>query len=66
MLPLRLFLRNHLTAICQACQHAQRLDVAALVAAGHGDTPLDDLALRCSACGSRDVKCVVGGPMAWE
>lgn len=65
-LPLRSFTRQHVTAICQICQHAALLDVPALIDAGHGDTALDRLALRCAACGGRDVVCVVGGRMAWE
>jgi hypothetical protein len=38
-------------ATCLRCDHAHELDLAALVKAGQGDTPLIRLRLRCSKCG---------------
>jgi hypothetical protein len=35
-------------AVCASCDHIALLDLDALVAAGHGDTPLIRLRLTCS------------------
>ena len=50
-----------LSAICDACERAVVVDLAALIAGGRGDTPLRSLRLRCARCGSRQVSIVVGG-----
>jgi hypothetical protein len=44
-----------------ACDHWQELDLAALVAAGLGDTPLIQLPLRCSACDGAGPQIKVSG-----
>jgi Reverse transcriptase (RNA-dependent DNA polymerase) len=38
---------------CQHCSNWTALDLSALIHAGHGDTPLLDLPLRCRQCGRR-------------
>ncbi len=37
-------------AVCKHCDRVVRLDLIALVAAGHGNTALIHLPLRCSGC----------------
>jgi len=46
-------------AWCRKCQHTVRLDLAALIANGHGDEPLIHLPLRCR-CGCREFGIIVG------
>lgn len=46
-------------ADCRVCLRSRLVDLAALDAAGRGDTPLVRLPLRC-VCGSRDVSITVG------
>jgi hypothetical protein len=47
------YLRLHRVDVCcLGCDHIVELDLAALIAGGHGDTPLTRLPLRCTACGS--------------
>ena len=50
-------------AVCRdpACDHWQELDLAAIVAAGHGSVPLIHLPLRCSACGRTGHEIKVSG-----
>ena len=48
-------------AVCPHCDRWQKLDLAALVAAGHGDVPLIKLKLRCSACGRTGHEIKVSG-----
>ena len=43
-----------LWAVCRRCNHARRLDVAALAAGPHADRPLRDLPLRCAVCATSD------------
>jgi hypothetical protein len=38
----------NVTALCRHCSNRAPLDLAALIRAGHGDTPLLELPLRCS------------------
>ena len=38
---------------CWSCRHQRDADLAGLIAAGRGDTPLMQLRWRCAACGSR-------------
>jgi hypothetical protein len=38
------------TAYCEHCSHGAPLDLEALIRAGHGDTALLALPLRCEAC----------------
>jgi hypothetical protein len=42
---------HHVDAVCNACSHWTVLNVAALIAAGHGDVQLIKLPLRCGVCG---------------
>jgi hypothetical protein len=37
-------------AYCRHCSNKAPLDLEALIQAGHGDTPLLELPLRCSEC----------------
>jgi hypothetical protein len=54
--------RHRVDACCDACGHIAQLDLAALIEAGHGDTALVKLRLRCSNCGRRDkIGIVVSG-----
>lgn len=46
-------------AWCRKCQHTVRLDLAALIANGHGDVLLVNLPLRCR-CGSPQFGIIVG------
>lgn len=41
------------TAQCRRCQHETVLDLVALAAGPHADTPIVELPLRCR-CGARD------------
>jgi DNA-directed RNA polymerase subunit N (RpoN/RPB10) len=41
------------SAHCRQCRRMIVLDLRALIASGHGDVPLIELPLRCTACGSR-------------
>jgi hypothetical protein len=52
---------HRVDAVCSGCNHWNELDLTALVDAGHGDTPLIRLPLRCSACGSTGHRVVVSG-----
>jgi hypothetical protein len=47
------------TATCRVCRHGVRLDLAALAAGPHDDTPVIGLPLRCR-CGARDHSIRVG------
>jgi hypothetical protein len=38
---------------CWSCKHQRDADLAGLIAAGRGDTPLVQLCWRCAACGGR-------------
>lgn len=44
---------------CRNCRRWRKLDLQALAARGHAETPLLFLPLVCSACGSRDHDSVV-------
>jgi len=44
---------HHVTAWCLNCGHALEIDLPELITAGHGDTPLLELSLRCARCGER-------------
>ena len=48
-------------SICTRCDRWVKLDLAALIAAGHGDTPLMKLPLRCSQCGRMGLEIKVSG-----
>jgi hypothetical protein len=48
-------------AFCASCNRHLQLDLAALVASGHGDTPLVKLPLSCSQCGRSGHKITVEG-----
>ena len=50
-----------LHVICRTCQRERQADLAALIEAGHGGTPLPALRWRCQACGSADCRIVVSG-----
>jgi hypothetical protein len=53
---------------CKACRHRRDADLEALVAGGHGDTPLRVLRFRCTACRSRLTDFLVTGrdtPRPW-
>jgi len=52
---------HSVSAICTGCGRIADLDLAALVAAGHGDVPLIRLPLRCAACGHRGHHISVSG-----
>ena len=43
---------------CWSCKHRRDADLAGLIAAGRGDTPLVQLRWRCAACGSRRIDMV--------
>ena len=43
---------------CWSCKHQRDADLAGLIAAGRGDTPLVQLRWRCAACGSRRIDMV--------
>jgi hypothetical protein len=45
----------------KACRRAKDAELAALIAAGHGDVPLVQMKSRCGNCGSRRTEFVVGG-----
>jgi hypothetical protein len=47
--------------ICAPCNRPARLDLEAVIAAGHGDTPLIKLPLRCSVCGGAACSISVSG-----
>jgi len=49
------------TATFAHCHRDAMLDLAALVAAGHGRTALHDLPLRCEKCGQRGHGIIVDG-----
>jgi hypothetical protein len=44
---------HQVTAWCPHCGHVSELDLPELIAAGHGDTPLLELPLRCARCRER-------------
>ena len=44
---------HKVTTWCPHCGHVSELDLPELIAAGHGDTPLLELPLRCARCGER-------------
>jgi hypothetical protein len=48
-------------AFCVPCIRPALLDIAAPIAAGHGDTPLVKLPLRCSQCGQPTHSIMVSG-----
>jgi hypothetical protein len=48
-------------AYCKHCTHAAPLDFSALILAGHGDTPLLELPLRCERCREFGHTVVVSG-----
>ena len=48
-------------SICTRCDRWVKLDLAALVAAGYGDTPPVKLPLRCSQCGKTGHEIKVSG-----
>lgn len=50
---------NTVAVTCRDCRHSTELDMAALAQTRHADTPLIELRLRCSACGSAAVDRVV-------
>jgi hypothetical protein len=54
-------------ASCRNCEHAVRLDLAALAAGPNADMPLTELPLRCEQCGVRghDIRVSYDGPV-WE
>jgi hypothetical protein len=60
----RLYANLHaVIATCKHCDHNVKLDLAALIEAGHGDTPLIHLPLRCKECNQRGhVITVLGNP----
>jgi hypothetical protein len=61
----RTTLRAHCRVIyCKGCNNVSQLDLPALIAAGYGDTPVLDLAMRCSRCGSSEHEGVVATPGA--
>jgi hypothetical protein len=41
-----------------SCRHQRDADLAGLIAAGRGDTPLVQLRWRCATCGSRRIDMV--------
>jgi hypothetical protein len=43
---------------CWSCRHQRDADLAGLIAAGRGDTPLVQQRWRCAACGSRRIDMV--------
>ena len=43
---------NDLAVTCNACLRSADADLAALIAAGYGDTPLRNLRFVCSGCGA--------------
>ena len=49
------------TAYCKHCTHGAQLDLPALIEAGHGDTPLLELPLRCEQCREVGHTVVVSG-----
>jgi hypothetical protein len=49
------------TATCKHCHRDAQLDLAALLAAGHGCIALRDLPLRCETCGQRGHGIIVDG-----
>jgi hypothetical protein len=51
------------TVYCRHCQHSAPLDLAGMAEAGeagHGDTPLIELPLRCDRCGAIAYRISVG------
>ena len=52
---------HRVDAVCHACDHWQQLDLAGLIASGHGDIALIELKLRCGQCGARSVGIIVSG-----
>jgi len=48
-------------AYCKHCSNKAPLDLAALIRAGHGNTPLLELPLRCSHCGETGHTVLVSG-----
>jgi hypothetical protein len=52
---------HRVDAVCPHCDRWRELDLAALVAAGQGDTPLIQLPLRCSVCGALGHEIKVSG-----
>jgi hypothetical protein len=53
---------------CKSCRHQADADLQALVLAGRGDVPLNELRFRCSQCGTDRTDFVVtsrGNPQPW-
>jgi hypothetical protein len=48
-------------AFCVPCNRPEEIDLAALIEAGYGDTPLIELPLRCAECGHRGHRILVSG-----
>jgi formate dehydrogenase maturation protein FdhE len=46
---------------CKACRHSRNADLAALIAAGRGDTRLVRIRWRCGNCRSRLTDFVISG-----
>jgi hypothetical protein len=44
---------------CRSGNHIVTLDLPALIASGHGDTPLIQLPLRCGNCGGKGPSIIV-------
>jgi hypothetical protein len=59
----RTSLAAHLSvnAYCKHCSNRTTLDLPGLIRAGHGDTPLLDLPLRCAQCRRFGHEVVVSG-----
>jgi hypothetical protein len=50
------------TVYCRHCDHSAPLDLAGMAEAGHPDTPLLQLPLRCERCGATAYRINVSGP----
>jgi hypothetical protein len=59
--PRRYLNLHRVDAACRSCDHITTLDLAALVASGHGDTALIHLPLRCSQCGAMGHGIIITG-----
>lgn len=55
--------RQGIQVCCSSCGRSTGLDTAGLVAAGLGDVPMTEFRrrFRCSGCGARAARFVVGG-----
>jgi hypothetical protein len=49
------------TVICRHCDRHVPLDLAALMAGPHADTPLLELPLQCASCGRMGHQVIVSG-----